>query len=278
LHHSERAPAKINLALHVLARREDGYHELDSIVAFAGVADQLTFDEAEDWQLDITGPFAAGLSGGDDNLVLRAGRAFAESYPGQTGKFHITLEKNLPVASGIGGGSADAAAMLRALARFSGLTERDELAKMAVKIGADVLVCLLGKTCRMQGVGERLDVLEDVPAMPAVLINPGVALTTAKVFAGLAVAPGHKAFSGLAFDGDLSSHRNDLTVPALVLAPEIGKVLAALRAASGVRFARMSGSGGTCFGIFESDQAAQLAAQEISRTHTEWWIVPTTIG
>lgn len=278
MHHRERAPAKINLALHVLTRREDGYHELDSIVAFAGVADQLTFAEAEDWQLDITGPFAAGLSGGEDNLVLKAGRAFAETYPGQTGKFHITLEKNLPVASGIGGGSADAAATLRALARLSGLTERDELAKVAVKIGADVPVCLLGKTCRMQGMGERLDVLDDVPAMPAVLINPGVALTTAKVFAGLALAPGHKAFSGLAFDVDLSSHRNDLTVPALVLAPEIGKVLAALRAAPGVRFARMSGSGATCFGIFESDQAAQLAAQEISLTHTEWWIVPTTIG
>jgi 4-diphosphocytidyl-2-C-methyl-D-erythritol kinase len=278
LSHTERAPAKINLALHVLGRRNDGYHELDSIVAFAGIADRVTFTEAEDWRLDIAGPFAHGLLPTDDNLVAKAVRAFIQSFPEHGGKYHITLEKNLPVASGIGGGSADAAAALRSLALLAGSAQTEKLADAAATIGADVPACLLGRTCRMRGVGERLDILDEVNAMPALLVNPGHALATADVFARLALAPGAKGFSGLDLGAELSSHRNDLTVPALALAPPIGKVLAALRAAHGVRFARMSGSGATCFGIFETSEAAEDAAREIARHHTEWWIVPTTIG
>lgn len=274
--HSELAPAKINLALHVLGRKDDGYHELDSIVAFADVADRLTFTEAPDWRLHITGPFARALPLGDDNLVLKAARAFAAAYPGQDGTYRITLEKNLPVASGIGGGSADAAACLKALSSLAGVS--DDLAKLACGLGADVPVCLVGKTCRMRGVGESIDILDDIEPMPAVLVNPGLALATVDVFAGLALQPGAKGFSGLAPDADWSSHRNDLTVPALTLAPVIGKVLAALRAEADVRFARMSGSGATCFGIFASPEAADEAARRIAGAHPDWWVVPTTIG
>jgi 4-diphosphocytidyl-2-C-methyl-D-erythritol kinase len=130
----------------------------------------------------------------------------------------------------------------------------------------------------MRGRGERIDILDDVPQVPAVLVNPGLALTTGDVFAKLALEPGAKGFSGLAFDADWASHRNDLTVPALTLAPVIGKVLAVLRAAAGLRYARMSGSGATCFGIFETSEAAEEAARQIALVHSEWWIVPTTIG
>jgi 4-diphosphocytidyl-2-C-methyl-D-erythritol kinase len=178
----------------------------------------------------------------------------------------------------MGGGSADAAAALRALSALAGVAEPEDLARIAAAIGADVPVCLLGRTCRMRGAGERLDILDGVPAMPAVLVNPRLALTTADVFAGLALQPGHKAFSGLDMDADWVSHRNDLTVPALVLAPAVGKVLAALRAAEGVRYARMSGSGATCFGIFATSEAAEKAAQEITASHSDWWVVATTIG
>ncbi|MGE3872149.1 MAG: 4-(cytidine 5'-diphospho)-2-C-methyl-D-erythritol kinase [Parvibaculaceae bacterium] len=275
--HTELAPAKVNLALHVLGRRDDGYHELDSIVAFAGVADRLSFVEAEDWRLYIAGPFARALPLGDDNLVLKAAHAFDEAWPGQ-GKYRITLEKNLPVASGIGGGSADAAAVLRALAKLAGMAETDKLAKVAAAIGADVPVCLAGKTCRMRGIGEEIDILEGVPQMPAVLVNPGTALATADVFAKLAFASGHKGFSALALDADWASLRNDLTMPALTLAPQIGKVLAALRAQADLRYARMSGSGATCFGIFGSPEAAEAAARNIAKMHSEWWAVATPIG
>jgi 4-diphosphocytidyl-2-C-methyl-D-erythritol kinase len=167
---------------------------------------------------------------------------------------------------------------LRALARLAGVAESGKLAEVAATIGADVPVCLVGRTCRMRGVGERLDILDDVPAMPAVLVNPRLALKTADVFAKLALQPGGKAFAGVALDADWGSHRNDLTAPALSLAPEIGEVLVALQRAPGVRFARMSGSGATCFGIFASDAAANEASRAIARDHPQWWVVPTVIG
>ena len=275
---TERAPAKVNLALHVLGRRPDGYHELDSIVAFATIADRLTFAEAADWQLDVTGPFAPQLSLGGENLVLKAAHAFGEAHPGQVTKYRITLEKNLPVAAGLGGGSADAAACLRALAALTGATGSQNLASIAATLGSDVPVCLQGCTCRMRGLGERIDILEDMPQMPAVLVNPGLPLSTGDVFARLSLSPGSKAFSGLTAGAELASCRNDLTMPALVLAPVISKVLAVLRAASGVRFARMSGSGATCFGIFSSNSAAADAARLIIGAHPDWWVMPTVIG
>ncbi len=272
--HTELAPAKVNLALHVLGRRDDGYHELDSIVAFAQVADRLTFEEAPDWRLDIAGPFAEGLEAAPDNLVLKAARAFAAAYPSRT--YRIRLEKNLPIASGIGGGSADAAACLRALASLAGVS--DDLGKLACGLGADVPVCLVGKACRMQGIGERIDLLDDIEPMPAVLVNPGLELATRDVFARLALKPGDKAFAGLTTPMDLASCRNDLTVSALASAPVIGQVMAGLSVQAGLRFARMSGSGATCFGIFASREAAKEAARRISQTHPQWWVVPTMIG
>ncbi|MGE4251737.1 MAG: 4-(cytidine 5'-diphospho)-2-C-methyl-D-erythritol kinase [Parvibaculaceae bacterium] len=272
--HTELAPAKVNLALHVLGRRDDGYHELDSIVAFADVADRLTFEEAEDWRLDISGPFADGLTNGPDNLVLRAAFAFAGAYPHRA--YRITLEKNLPVASGIGGGSADAAAALRALARLAGVT--DDMTKLARGLGADVPVCLLGRTCRMRGIGDAIDIIEGVAPMPAVLVNPGVALATAAVFARLALRPGAKAFSGIVAGADPAAGRNDLAAAALALAPVIGEATAALERQSDLRFARMSGSGATCFGVFASAEAAAIAARRIAGAHPNWWVVATIIG
>jgi 4-diphosphocytidyl-2-C-methyl-D-erythritol kinase len=274
----EPAPAKINLALHVLGRRADGYHELDSIVAFAEVGDRLSFAEADDWHLDIVGPFAKALSIGGENLVLKAACAFDEAYPGERRKYRITLEKNLPIASGLGGGSADAAACLRALAALAGVSDGKTLNAIAATLGSDVPVCFQGRTCRMRGLGERIDIIENLPQMAAVLVNPGVALSTGDVFARLALKPGSKAFAGLTEGKPLASCRNDLTGSALALAPVVGKVLAALRAEPGIDLARMSGSGATCFGIFASPEAAEKAAQQIAGKHPDWWVVPTIIG
>ncbi|MGE0005661.1 MAG: 4-(cytidine 5'-diphospho)-2-C-methyl-D-erythritol kinase [Parvibaculaceae bacterium] len=276
--HTELAPAKVNLALHVLGRRPDGYHELDSIVAFAALGDRLTFAEAEDWRLDVTGPFAEGLPRGADNLALEAALSFGRVFPAAARRYRITLDKTLPVASGIGGGSADAAAVLRALARLAGVADRGKLAILAAMLGADVPVCLLGRTCRMRGVGERIEIVEGLDPMPAVLVNPGVPLATAEVFARLDLRPGDEAFPGLSGTADPAAGRNDLTGPALALAPAIGEVIAALEAQGDLRFARLSGSGATCFGIFSSAQAAAAAARTISAAHPAWWVAPTTLG
>jgi 4-diphosphocytidyl-2-C-methyl-D-erythritol kinase len=276
--HSERAPAKINLALHVLGRRSDGYHELDSIVAFATVADRLTFADADEWRLDITGHFSAELSRTADNLVLQAALAFADAFPSLSRQYHITIEKNLPVAAGIGGGSADAAACLRALARLAGGADAERLRAIAAGLGADVPVCLLGKACRMRGVGDHLDPLGEIAPMPAVLVNPRQPVATAEVFARLALEPGDTAFEGLVAGADLASYRNDLTGPALAVAPVIGEVMQALQGAPDLHFARMSGSGATCFGIFSSSGEAEAAALEIMRAHPEWWVMPTIIS
>jgi 4-diphosphocytidyl-2-C-methyl-D-erythritol kinase len=276
--HTELARAKINLALHVLGRRPDGYHELDSIVAFAGIADCLTFETADDWNLDITGPFAAGLGSAPDNLVLKAARGFAETF-GDEARYRISLEKKLPVASGIGGGSADAAATLRALHSLSGRTiDSGKLSALAASLGADVPVCLMGKSCRMRGIGERIDLLTDLAPMPAVLVNPRREVATAQVFARLALKPGVRAFAGLEEGGDLASCRNDLSLPALAMAPIIGEVIRALQDETGLRFARMSGSGATCFGIFASTAAAEAAARDIAAAYPGWWVMPTVIG
>src|SRR5437868_3030585 len=170
--HTELARAKVNLALHVLGRRSDGYHELDSIVAFADIADRLTFEAAPDWHLDVVGPFAADLRPATDNLVLKAAHGFAQAF-GDERRYRVTLEKNLPVASGIGGGSADAAATLRALATLSGRSiDRVRLSGLAASLGADVPVCLVGRSCRMRGAGERIDILDAMAPLPAVLVNP----------------------------------------------------------------------------------------------------------
>ncbi|MFN3482101.1 4-(cytidine 5'-diphospho)-2-C-methyl-D-erythritol kinase [Rhabdaerophilum calidifontis] len=276
------APAKINLFLHVLGRRKDGYHALESLVSFAEIGDRLSLVPGAPLGLDLCGPFAAPLRGEADNLVLRAARAFAAHISGaRLGAFR--LEKTLPVASGIGGGSSDCAAALRLLARANGLPADDpRLMDAARALGADVPVCLDPAAPRlMRGIGHELGPALAAAPVPALLVNPGVAVATPAVFAALGLACGARFVPEGAVPGPagalLAGTRNDLEPPALRLAPEIGLALAALRAAPGCRLARMSGSGATCFGLFGSGEATASAAARIARDHPRWWLAPTRI-
>ncbi len=267
----EFAAAKVNLCLHVTGQRPDGYHLLDSLVVFAGVGDRLHFEPADDLRLTISGPQAASLPVSDDNLILRAARAF-----GTPQGAHIHLEKHLPVASGIGGGSADAAAALRGLARLWGRTMPD--AGTLLALGADVPVCVTACAVRMAGIGETLSAIPALPPAHLVLVNPGVAVPTPAVFRALPrkTNPPLAALPASAnlpdFATWLADQRNDLEAPAMVLAPVIGDVKAALAAQPGCHLARMSGSGATCFGLFAIAQAAETAAQTIARAHPGWWV------
>ena len=273
---TEAAPAKLNLYLHVVGRRDDGYHMLDSLVAFADIGDVLHAAPADDLSLAVTGPFAAALSTERDNLVLRAARALAAAG-GVPAKARLTLDKRLPVASGIGGGSADAAAALRALCRLWGCAPAPaDLARIALGLGADVPVCLASQAVRMGGVGECLTPAPALPECGVVLINPGVAVETAAVFR--ARAGGFSAAATLpaawhdaaALAADLRELGNDLAAPARLLCPPIDAVLAALAAQSGCLLARMSGSGATCFGVFHSPRTAADAAPHLARDG--WWV------
>ena len=275
-----RAPAKINLWLHVTGRRPDGYRELDSLVAFADIGDRLTAAPAAGLSLSVTGPFAGALGDGADNLVLKAAQALAE-HCGVPANAALRLEKTLPVAAGIGGGSADAAAALRLCARlWQADIGADELARLALGLGADVPACLAGRTARMRGIGERLAPLDPAPpAVPAVLVNPGVPVSTWRVFDALAEPfspPARDRGSELA--ARAAPNRNDLEAPAIALAPDIAQVLAALRAAPGLRLARMSGSGATCFGLFGGDAEAAAAARAIAAARPAWWVAACQIG
>lgn len=268
------APAKINLALHVTGRRHDGYHLLDSLVVFAEVGDRVTAEAADALTLRIVGPRAAGLGTGPDNLVLRAAALFAADAGAS-----LTLDKHLPVASGIGGGSADAAATLQVLARLW----RRPLPPAAdiLSLGADVPVCLAGRATRMTGVGETLHPLSHpLPPAALVLANPGTALATPAVFAALdrrdhpplpRTLPRFGTAAELA--AFLAMTRNDLEAPAIRLAPVIAQVKSALSAQPGCRIARMSGSGATCFGLFDDPLAAAAAAAALSRAQPGWWVV-----
>lgn len=278
---SERARAKVNLTLRVLGRHADGYHELDSLVAFASVGDTLTLQPDRPLSLTIAGPHGAGLDIAD-NLVVRAAEALAGAFPGlNLGAFHLV--KRLPVASGIGGGSADAAAALRLLCRWNGIAIDDRrVIDTARSIGADVPVCLASKACLMRGVGERLGPELAMPPLFAVLVNPGVAVETGAVFRELGLAP--DSVTGQAddavsadFSSALERGRNDLQAPALAIAPEIGNVLAALRALPDCRLARMSGSGATCFGLFDDCRKAAAAARSLAQAQPNWWVKPTLL-
>ncbi len=271
---SALAAAKINLCLHVTGRRADGYHLIDSLVAFADTGDRLTAFPHGGLTLEVTGPQGAGLSAGPDNLVLRAARALGP------GGARMVLDKRLPVASGIGGGSADAAAALRLLAAMWRRRLPDAAAALA--LGADVTVCLAGRACRMEGVGERLSPVPPLPPVWAVLANPGVAVSTPAVFAALARRDGPPlpqvpAFAdAAALAGWLRAQRNDLEAPAQALAPVIGQVLAALAVQPGAMLARMSGSGATCLALFRSAAEAQAAAAALAPTG--WWLAATRLG
>lgn len=266
------ARAKINLCLHVTGQRGDGYHLLDSLVVFADLGDRISCCADDGLGLTITGPQGAGLTAGPDNLVLRAAKAFG----GARGAA-IVLDKNLPVASGIGGGSADAAATLQALARLWGCGLPD--AASILKLGADVPVCLAGRPCRMQGVGEVLTPLPPLPAAHLVLVNPGVAIPTPAVFQALTrrdntpLPREMPRLQGLAeLAAFLQMQRNDLEPPALALAPVIGQVKQALGAQAGCYLARMSGSGATCFGLFADPLTAAAAASALRAAHPGWWV------
>ena len=277
------APAKINLYLHVTGRRPDGYHELDSLVAFAGVGDRVAVSPADALSLDLTGPFAEALAADPDNLVLRAARLLARAG-GIEPRAAIALEKNLPVAAGLGGGSADAAAALRALARLWNLAiAADDVAALALELGADVPVCLAGRAAFVGGIGEDLAPPPRLPPAHIVLVNPGVALSTATVFGELGdVFTGPGRFAEAPADAAslaraLAALSNDLEAPARRLCPEVDQALAALAAEPGCLLARMSGSGATCFGLFANAGHGAAAAGRIGAVHSGWWVAPAPL-
>lgn len=273
---TERAPAKLNLALHVRARRPDGYHELETLFAFCADGDVLTVDRAERWSLTITGPFGAGLSAASDNLVTRAAHAFADRFGGGT-RYAVTLDKRLPVASGIGGGSADAAAMLRALARLSGVERRDPgLVEVAGDLGSDVPACLLGRAAIGRGRGEALVEMPGLHDAPVLLVNPGVEVSTRRVFGSWDGIDRGELPTGDAW-AIARAGRNDLELPARAIAPDVARVLAALAQFEGVELARMSGSGATCFALFDDPSSRDAAAGAIAEREPGWWTLATTV-
>ena len=279
----ERAAAKLNLDLLVTGRRPDGYHELDSLVVFTDLADGLMFRPAAELSLDLAGPFAAGLPPPVDNIVIRAARrlAAAASVPAEA---RITLHKRLPVAAGIGGGSADAAAALRGLRRLWRLElDDDALRAIGLGLGADVPVCLGTRPARLRGIGERLDPLPSLPALALVLVNPRRPLATAEVFRSLWLESFSTRARGLPacprlpqLVASLASSRSDLEAAAQGMLPAIGEMLALLRAEPGCRLARMSGSGPTCFGLFDDPTAAADAAFRLGTARPGWWVAACT--
>ncbi|MEP0234534.1 4-(cytidine 5'-diphospho)-2-C-methyl-D-erythritol kinase [Roseibium sp.] len=275
----EIARAKVNLALHITGRRDDGYHLLDSLVVFPAIGDRLYAETAETPSLTITGPFSVGLAPNSDNLVLKAIRSLAAACSQPEPRLALTLEKNLPVASGIGGGSADAAAALRLAREISGLSlPRPELEKLALQLGADVPVCLDQTAVRMKGIGESLSPLPELPDFGIVLVNPSIAVSTPAIFKGLEsrdnaglpdLLEGFETLTSLI--SYLEETRNDMQSTAERLCPVISKVIAALSGEPETLLSRMSGSGATCFALCRSGEEEILAAR-IQKSHPAWWV------
>lgn len=277
----EAAPAKVNLALHVTGRRADGYHELESLVVFAEIGDELIAAPAARDSLVIEGPFAGALSGGEDNLVMRALRAFRQHWPDAVPEsYAFTLRKNLPVAAGLGGGSADAAALLRfMLSRASRTIALADVSALAAGLGADIPVCLLSRPSEMRGIGEIVHPLAEFPPLHIVLVNPLVAVPTAQVFKGLErrdnpplpplprplTRPAQLAIW-------IEGTRNDLEPPAVGLVPAIGAIIAGIGRTEGCLLSRMSGSGGTVFGLYGSSALAHQAAHELRAQWPGYWV------
>ncbi|MEP5727863.1 MAG: 4-(cytidine 5'-diphospho)-2-C-methyl-D-erythritol kinase [Sulfitobacter sp.] len=262
------APAKINLTLHVTGQRADGYHLLDSLVVFADVGDLLTITPASTLSLKVTGTFAKGVPEDASNLVWQAAE-----LAGLTA--HISLKKNLPHGAGIGGGSSDAGAVLR----------HCDHAKSAARLGADVPACLTPHAQRMRGIGDQLDLLSGLPVLHAVLVNPNVHLPTSDVFRGLpgkqnppmpATLPPHS--NAHSFTKWLSTMRNDLETAAIAIAPQVSDVLAKIRATPDVALARMSGSGATCFGLYDTEKQAHSAARMLGMQNPDWWVRSTQLS
>lgn len=268
------APAKVNLTLHVTGRRDDGYHLLDSLVAFADVGDRLSVSLTDTPQLEVTGPMAAGVPADGGNLALRAVRLMGADV-------HVTLDKRLPAAAGLGGGSSDAAACIRAVAALTGQPLPD--AQAAASLGADVPVCLIARAARMRGIGEDVAPLAAFPFLNAILVNPGVAVPTGTVFGRMTQTSNPQMSARLpdwpdaaALIAWLAAQRNDLQEPAIALQPVIGDVLETIATQPGCGLARMSGSGATCFGLFGTQTQAQQAARALARPG--WWVRAVTLS
>ncbi|PVA11182.1 4-(cytidine 5'-diphospho)-2-C-methyl-D-erythritol kinase [Pelagivirga sediminicola] len=270
------APAKINMTLHVTGRRDDGYHMLDSLVMFADIGDRITVTRADALSLDLTGPMAEGTPPGDDNLVLRAARMMGVDA-------HITLEKTLPIAAGIGGGSSDAAATLRALSELTG----KPIPRDILPLGADAPVCCAAPSgaARMSGVGEQVVPMPDLPELHAVLVNPNIPVMTTEVFKRLAkrdnapmpdpIPSGTDAATLIEW---LKKQRNDLQDAAISCEPVIEQVFSTLEVTPGCMLTRMSGSGGTCFGIYADAETAASAAGRLQESHPGWWVAVTCLN
>jgi 4-diphosphocytidyl-2-C-methyl-D-erythritol kinase len=278
--------AKLNLTLEVDGRRTDGFHELRSLVAFASLGDEIEFEPHGLLELSVEGRFAAALSG--ENLIVTAARAAANKVPGlKLGRFRLV--KMLPVASGLGGGSADAAAALRLMARANdGALDDATLAELARTLGSDVSVCLNGRPALIFGRGEIVEPVAGFPSCAVLLANPGPPLATEAVYAALGArafaGPGRAHAETLDFNGDFEAllayivpRGNDLETPAAQLMPEIREVLAALRALDGVRLARLSGSGPTCFALFAGENDAARAGARLAAEFPDWWIAAATL-
>ncbi len=276
------AHAKINLALHVTGRRGDGYHDLDSLVAFADLHDALTLSRHDRYCLTVHGPHARALlsphATSGQNMIDKAVALLSRDVDMRVQKVAINLQKNLPVAAGLGGGSADAAAALTGIvALFNINITPSRLQRLAAKLGSDVPVCVHGRACRMRGRGDVIALVPSLPDLALLLVNPAVAVTTPQVFSGLTTATNRplpefpKAFSTTGFITWLQGCRNDLLPPALTLAPVIGETIAAIKILPGCLYTSMSGSGATCFGLFETREQAKTARRHIKRDHPHWW-------
>ncbi|MGX9146201.1 4-(cytidine 5'-diphospho)-2-C-methyl-D-erythritol kinase [Mesorhizobium sp. 128a] len=275
------APAKINLALHVTGRRADGYHLLESLAVFTRFGDRVEIEPADSDRLAVSGRYATSVPIDDSNLVVKAREALRRQAGKQSTPVAIRLEKNLPIASGVGGGSSDAAAVLRGLVQTWGLDISEaELARIGLTLGADVPMCLAAKPLVARGVGDELSLLRNFPALALVLVNPGVAVSTQDVFNALEkrdnepLPPMPRSFDFHSVRNWLEITRNDLGAPAQAIQPPIGRALSLLnRAGSG--FSRMSGSGATCFGLFETGNVAKRAAAEIRSREPDWFVAAT---
>ncbi|KRS13925.1 4-diphosphocytidyl-2C-methyl-D-erythritol kinase [Roseovarius atlanticus] len=268
------APAKINLTLHITGQRDDGMHLLDSLVMFADVGDHLTVALSDTPRLSVTGPMARGVPEDESNLVLRAAQLMGVSAD-------ITLDKQLPHAAGVGGGSSDAAATLRVLSRLIDTPIPDDV----TPLGADVPICLGNGAARMQGIGEKIVAAHDLPCLHAVLINPGVPMRTFDVFAALVQKnntpmPGEVPanLGAIEFIDWLRGMRNDLEYPAIAMAPAISQVLGALSVTAGCRLARMTGSGSSCFGLYTGEETARAAEGRLKEENPGWWITATRLN
>lgn len=271
----ERARAKLNLALHVRARRADGFHEIETLFAFVEHGDEIRVARSEEPRFTVTGRFGDALKRAGDNLVTRAAAGFAEAFGG--GPWDIVLGKWLPVASGIGGGSADAAATLRALAELDGVAPDDSrLFAIAEALGSDVPACLYGRTALGRGRGELLAPLAGLPGMRVLLVNPGVTVPTAEVFHRWDGVDRGPIVEAPLFEAARTG-RNDLEAPARVVAPVVGEVLAALCATDPL-LARMSGSGATCFGLYADDAALASASRRVRAVNSRWWRCETRLA